>query len=188
MRWKKLAIVGLLLVSLLLASCVPDSNNSGPPSDVDIWGTIISIGSLGFLCDQQDVKEPLFGITILQRCDKEANLVALMRVLIGVLTFALLYMGTSAVPALNQNRNVSIAVSIILAIMSVIFIPNSVLLGIGAAYGTLVAIIMIGAPVVVGFIIYRAMSESHWAFKVLLLVVLLGILTLVKYWVTGGFV
>lgn len=184
MRWTKVGVVSLLLISLLLASCVPDSKNAAP-SDLDIWGTILNIGSLGFLCDNPGVE--VFGYSFFRKCNTEANLVALMRVLIGILTFALLYMGTSAVPGLNQNRNVSIAVSIILAIMSVIFIPNSVLLGIGAAYGSLVAIIMIGAPVLGGFLLYRSMSDQHWAFKVLVLVTILGILTLVKNLVSGGF-
>ncbi len=168
----KVGVVALLLVSLLLASCAPE-----PGPDESVWETILNIGSLGFLCERG-----WFGFG---PCEYEDNLVALMRVLIGILTFALFYMAASAVPGLREQRNIAITVSIILAIISVIFIPNSIFLGIGAAYGTLVAVIMIGAPIAGGFILYRSMSDSHWVVKVVVLVILFLILTAVKSFATG---
>ena len=171
MRWNKVAVISLLLVSLLLT--LPFVSAQGPgPSVGDVWDTILEIGSLGFLCERG-----WFG---LGPCDYENNLVALMRVLIGILTFALFYMGASAVPGLREQRNIAITVSIILAIISVIFIPNAILKVIGAAYATVVAVIMIGAPVAGGFLLYRSMSDQHWVVKVMVLVILLIILTLVK--------
>jgi len=180
MRWNKVAVVGILLVSLLLAGCPFDSGSAGPPSDVNIWQTVLKIGSLGFLCNFS--KSPT--------CQAGDNdLVALMRILIGILTFALFYMAASAVPGLRDQRNIAVVVSIILAIMSVIFIPASVLIGIGSAYGALVAIVMIGAPTVGGFLLYRALSDQHWFFKVAVLGIILLLLTAVKYFaidISGG--
>ena len=167
MRWTKVGVISLLLVSLLLVNFVTAS-----PPETSAWDTILEVGSLGFLCERG-----WFG---LGSCDYENNLVALMRVLIGILTFALFYMGATQVPGLKEQRNIAITVSIILAIISVIFIPNAILKGIGAAYATLVAVIMIGAPVAGGFILYRSMSDQHWVVKVIVLVILLIILTLVK--------
>lgn len=178
MRWNKVGVVVLLLFSLLLAGCPPEPS----PSDTDVWGTILKVGSLGFLCN----------FTNSPGCEPNENdLVALMRVLIGILTFALFYMAASAVPGLKEQRNIAITVSIILAIMSVIFIPPSILIGIGAAYSTLVAIVIIGAPILGGFILYRSMSDSHWVFKVIVLVLILLLLTAVKYFarnIAGGIV
>ena len=47
MRLNKVGVISLLLVSLLLVSCAP----SPGPSE-GIWDTILSIGSLGFLCER----------------------------------------------------------------------------------------------------------------------------------------
>jgi len=138
----------------------------------------LSIGSLGYLCDFASGPQ----------C-RESDLVALMRVLIGILTFSLFYMGASAVPGLREQRNIAITVSLVLAIISVIFIPPSIFIGIGAAYATLVAAVIIGAPVLGGLILYRAMSDQHWLVKVFVLVLLFLLLTAVKkfaLFVSGG--
>lgn len=185
MRFSKVGVVALLLVSLLLASCVPSANNSGPPQGEDIWDTIMQIGSLGFLCKDTPVSFLGVGFTV---CDREAGLIALMRILIGILVFALLYMGTAAVPGLQQSRNIAIAVSIILAIMSVIFIPNAVLIGIGSAYATIVAVLLIAAPIVGGLLLFRMIpgdSRGGIGMRIIILLLLIFVLTAVKNY-SGG--
>jgi len=159
MRLNKVGVISLLLVSLLLASCAP----SPGPSE-GIWETVLEIGSLGFL----------------NIGDAENNIVAFVRILLGVLIFALLYMGASAVPGLKEQRNIAITVSIILAIISVIFIPASILVGIGSAYSTLFALVLLGAPIVAIFLLYRTLNESSIVLKLGLLIILLLILIAVK--------
>ena len=162
MRWNKAGVISLLLVVLFLVSCTPDPG----PSASDIWDTILNIGTLGFLGSGEE------------------GLVSLMRILIFILVFALLYMAASIVPGLNQNRNISIAVAAILSIMSVIFIPSSVLIGVGAAYATLVAVILIGAPIVGGLAIFRMIpgeTRGGIAVRCIVLLVLLAVLIAVKY-------
>lgn len=174
MRWNKVGVISILVLSLLLASCAPEP---GPTQGA--WDTILEIGSLGFLCDST-----WFG---LGPCDYEHDLVALMRVLLGILVFALLYMGTASVPGLKENRNISITVSIILAVIAVIFIPPSILRGIGSAYGTLVAVILLGAPILGIFLLYRTLDDQSVGVKIGLLVVLLLILSAIKNF-SGGLI
>ena len=176
MRWTKVGIFSLLLlVLLLIASCTPAPGPSGP----DIWDNVLKIGSLGYLCN----------FTSSPGCEPNENdLVALMRLLIGILVFALLYMGTSAVPGLNGNRNVSIAVSLVLTIMSVIFIPSSVLIGIGAAYSTILSVILIGAPIVGGLVLFRMIpgdTRGGIGLRIVLLLLLIFVLTAVKNYAGG---
>ena len=159
MRWTKVGVISLLLVSLLLASCAP-----APGPDESVWGTILKIGSLGFL----------------KSGDYGNNIVAFVRVLLGILIFALLYMGTSAVPGLREQRNIAITVSIILAIIVVIFIPPAILVGIGSAYSTLFAVVILGAPIVALFLLYRTLNESSIVLKLGLLIIMLITLIAVK--------
>ena len=175
MRWTKAGVISLLLVSLLLVNFVAASPYPSP--ETSVWDTILSIGSLGFLCERS-----WFGVG---SCNYEQNLVAFMRILIGILIFSLLYTGTRAVPGLKENRNIAITVSIILAIISVIFIPSSILIGIGAAYSTLFAVVILAVPIVAGFILYRSMSDENIWFKVAILVLLWLALTGLKNVVVG---
>ncbi len=166
MRWNKAGVVSLLLVVLFLVSCTPDPG----PSASDIWNTILNIGTLGFLGSGEE------------------GLVSLMRILIVILVFALLYLAASIVPGLNQNRNISIAVAAILSIMSVIFIPSSVLIGVGAAYATLISVILIGAPIVGGLALFRMIpgeTRGGIAVRCIVLLVLLAVLIAVKYHALG---
>ncbi|MDP3698268.1 MAG: hypothetical protein Q8R47_01640 [Nanoarchaeota archaeon] len=177
MRLNKVGVISLLLISLLLASCAP-----APGPSAGVWETILEIGSLGFLCERG-----WFG---LGPCNYENNLVALMRVLIGILVFALLYMGTSAVRGLKENRNIAITVSIILAIMSVIFIPDALLLAIGTAYATITLILLILlflAPLILLFIIIPGDSRRNHLIRVFLLIALYLLLTGLKN-TAGGLV
>lgn len=181
MRWNKAGVISLLLVVLLLVSCTPDPG----PSASDIWQTILQIGSLGFLC--KDVPITIFGVSFTV-CNREEGLISLMRILIGILVFALLFMGTAAVPGLNQNRNISIAVAAILSVMSVIFIPESVLVGIGAAYSTLISVILIGAPIVGGLLLFRMIpgdSRFGLGVRIIILFLLIFVLTAVKNYAGG---
>src|SRR3989338_1919714 len=174
MRWNKVGVIGVLVIFLFLVSCAP---SPGPSKGV--WDTILNIGSLEFLCRG--------GITA-SVCDFVGGLVSLMRVLIGILVFALLYLGASAVPGLRENRNIAIVVCIILSLMTVIFIPTEVIVGIGAAYSTLLAAILIAAPIVGGMLLFRAIpgnSRGGIVLRIVILLLLVWILIAVKHYASG---
>ena len=159
MRCKKFAIVGILLLALFLVSCTPDPG----PSAGQIWQKILWVGTLGFLGANND------------------GLVSFMRILVFILVFALFYLGASMVPGLG--RNIAIVVAAVLAIISVIFIPASVLVGVGAAYATLTSVILIGAPIVGGLVLFRMIpgeTRAGIAVRCIVLLVLLAILIAVK--------
>lgn len=159
MNWKRAGVISLvLLLSILVVSCTTEPG----PSFKDIWNKLLWFGSLGFLGEN------------------EFGLVGFMRILLVVLVFALLYEG-SRVAGFSQNTG--IVVSAILAIISVIFIPNAVLAGIGAAYATIVSIVFIGVPVVGGLLVFRMIpgnTRGEIFIRIIILLILLMILISVK--------
>lgn len=160
MRCKKFAIIGILLIFLFVVSCTP---NAGPSGE-EIWEKILWFGTLGFLGSTED------------------GLVSFMRILVFILVFALFFLGASMVPGLG--RNTAIVIAAVLAIISVIFIPSSVLIGIGAAYATLTAVVLIGAPIVGGLALFRMIpgeTRGGIAIRCIVLLVLLAVLIAVKY-------
>ena len=161
MNWQKRGLqIGLIVVlSLLVVSCAQGQQLTLK----DIWDAILSIGKLEFL-----------GFA------GENALVAFMRIMIGILVFALLFEGSRAV---GLARNIGTVVALVLSIISVIFIPGSILAGIGGAYATLIAFVLIGVPVVGGFyVLIRIPSTSRgWiALKMVIIVLLIWILSAVK--------
>ena len=163
MRCKKLAIIGILLVFLLVVSCTPEPG----PSAEDIWQKVLWFGTLGFVGDY------------------DGGMVGFMRILIFILVFGLLYTVAGVVPGLNQNRNLAIAVALILSIISILFIPDAILIGVGAAYATIVSVILIGAPIVGGYLLFRAIPEDNKLARIFVLLVLLFVLIAVKSHATG---
>ena len=115
-------VVFLLLLVLMLGSCDNNTQTQGGLS----WNSIVSIledvGTLRFLGmgDSTPQYAPLFG---------------LLRLLVGILVFALLFEGSRVV---GLSRNVSITICIILAILSVVLIPTTILVTISSSYGFIV--------------------------------------------------
>ncbi|MDO8656396.1 MAG: hypothetical protein Q7K45_04100 [Nanoarchaeota archaeon] len=131
-------------------------------SGSDIWNKIIWFGSLGFL---GATGNPMEGF---------------MRILVITLVFAIFYELGGLLPVTPSIR---MTISLILALMSGIFIPATVLAGIGAAYGTLVALFLIGAPVVGGlYAIYRIPNTTRFYIflRIVIILILLTILISVK--------
>ncbi len=158
MQWKKAGVIVLILFSLFLVSCTPAS---GPSAD-DIWDKLLWFGTLGFLGNNED------------------SLVGFMRILIVILVFALLYEG---VKVTGISHNSGIAVALVLAIMSGMFIPGAVLAGIGAAYATIISVIFIAAPIVGGLLAFRmipADKPSYIILRIIVLLLLLMVLISVK--------
>jgi len=160
MRWTKVGVISLLLVSLLLASCSPEPG----PSGQEIWNKILWVGSLGFLGEN------------------DHGLVSFMRILIFILMFALLFEGSKVT---GLSRNIAIVVSAVIAIMSSLFIPASVLEAIGVTYATLISIIFIGVPIIGGLLVFRMIpgtSRGWIALRIVILAILLTILYSIQYY------
>lgn len=162
MKWKKsgMLLVFLLVVfsSLFLTSCDDMDEDFGVEA---VFEKIIDIATLDYF-------------------DDEAVLPGVMRVLIAILVFALLFEGSRLI---GLNTNVGITVALVLAVISVIFIPNNVLIGIGSAYGTLVAFLLVGIPVFVGgYALYALPADNRWlvGLKIVIILVLIWILVAVK--------
>ena|SRR3989344_1378219 len=174
MRWNKAGVISVLLISLFLLSCAP---SPGPTKG--IWDTILDLGSLEFLCKDRVRAD---------ECNFVGGLVSLMRILIGILIFALLYLGASAIPGLSNNRNIAITVCLILSVMSVIFIPTEVLVAIGASYSTLISVMLVAAPIVAGLLLFRAIpgdSSGGIVARIIILFLLIYALYLIKHYAGG---
>ncbi len=161
MGWKKgKVLISLVILAFFLLAC---TDASGSLTVKPIWDKILSVGSLEFLGIQG-----------------EGGLIAFMRILVAILVFALLF---EASRLIGLSRNVAIAVTAILAIMSAVFIPGNLLAAIGGAYATVVAFVLIGVPVVGGFYaLLRIPSTNRWliALKIAIILLLLWVLISVK--------
>ncbi len=152
----------LLLASLFLVSC-----QQAGISGSSIYNKILWFGSLGFLGASGN---PMSGF---------------MRILVTILVFAIFYeLGGIPIgggPLLTPSIRTTI--SLILAIISGVFIPTSVLAGIGAAYGTLVALFLIGLPVVGGLYAIHRIPNTYRFYiflRIVIIIILLAILISVK--------
>lgn len=149
----------LFVISLFLVSCQEVGISAS-----EIFNKLLWFGSLGFL--GQYGGNPLDGF---------------MRILVIILVFAIFYELGGISNLISPN--IRTVVSLILAIMSGIFIPGTVLAGIGAAYGTLVALFLIGLPVVGGlYAIYRIPNTRRFYIflRIVVILILLAILISVK--------
>ena len=159
MNWQKIrGISSLFALSIILTAC----QSSRLPTGLEIWNKILWFGTLGFIGFNDN---PVAGF---------------MRILVGILIFAILFELSRVV---GLSRNIGITVSIILSLMTAVFIPGTVLAGIGTAYATFVSFVLIGLPVVGGlYALYRIPSTSRWwiFIKIVLILILIAILISVK--------
>lgn len=161
-------VVGLL--SLLIIS-IPSVLAAGTLSNV--WNRIISIGNLSFL-----------GIG-------DASLVAgFTRILVGILVFALFFALLKNLKQLDFLEKQATVVALILAILSAVFMPANVLLGIGSGWGTAIALILIGAPIIgIAYILYKIPGKDDKTGKsneTKFTVVIKLILCLVLFWILSA--
>ena len=159
MKWKKgvMLLLLLLFVGMFTVSC---TTNNDEIDFQGIFDKVVSIGNLDFLGAALG-DEPIVGF---------------MRIMIFILVFAILF-EVSRLSGLRGNIGGTIAA--IVSIMSVMFIPGTVLAAIGGAYATLISFILIGTPVAGGlYLIYVIPSDNRWqiGLKVVLLALLLWIL------------
>jgi hypothetical protein len=123
-----------------------------------VFDSVVSVGQLGWA-----------GVTA------ESYLTGFMRLAIFLLIFTILFAIGSATLAgvAGFSRNIIIAIALILAVISAIFIPGSVLSAIGVAYGTLFSFILIGAVVVGGGFLVYIIPTTNLPLRILRLVLIL---------------
>ena len=173
MHWKKLAVIGLLVLSMFIVSCGTD--DSAGPSLSGVWTKVQEIASLKFLCST-------IGATSLKQkdCGAGDNIVALMRVIVCIMVFSLIFVGVNMT---GLSRTIAIVISLALTIMTVIFIPPQILVAVGGAYATIFSFILVGIPVFAGGIaLYMIPSENGWqiGLKLAIIGLLLWVLIAVK--------
>ena len=148
---KVIFLVSLLFVFLFLTGCVKVGDTYMPISGSDIsgpfdiikaiWYAIVYVATLKF------IKEGVI------------PLAAFMRLVVGILLFTVLYGGAHLA---RIPRNMGITLSLVITVVSAVFIPDPVLITIGASYGTIVSLALVGIPLAGGFFLLRAIPTSGW--------------------------
>ncbi len=143
MNKKGLFIIILCLTLFFISGC--DQEQTGTDEGTDKIYQILTENSL---------IQGLFG------ADKNlAEDIVIMRMLFAILIFAIIY-GTSEIALKGIARNARIAIGIIIAIISVIAVPEKLFLGVAQAYGGFIMFIMMGIPVFIGlFLIFKVFKE-----------------------------
>ena len=126
--------LSLLLISTFGYGVLAAPAGTGGSNLYDIVSSIVdkilSVGSLEFLLG----------------ADADSKFFGFIRISLGVLIFSVLYMGLSVIP--HMSRHIAITVGVILAIISAVFTPVSVLAALGTTYATIFACLFIGGPIV----------------------------------------
>ncbi len=164
---KKMWWLSALLALPLVAAEGPLDFISG------IWDKFLIIGSLSFI-----------GVN---------GVAPFTRILIGILTFTLFFAlltflgagGSSDTKSLKfLQRKHAIVIAAVLAIMTALFLPVSVILGIGAGYATAVALLLIGAPILgLGYLLWNTPGKGKETKGTVLLKLLLSMLL---FWILSA--
>ncbi len=161
---KQLLFFTFLLLALMVVPSVLAQVGVSPFEKIgDVFGKISDFGSL----------EWLLGNT------GEGRLVGFLRILIAIVTYSLIYMGITMlndkVSSLEIPKGTAVTISVVMSIVSAIFMPGVVLMAIGAAYSSAIAFILLGSVIGAGlYLLYGTDTES----KVMALSKLLGVLFL----------
>lgn len=140
----------------------------------DIWQIVLSFGQLQFLGLQS-----------------EAVVSGITRLLLWLLIFTIIYAVTrwdnrtirdSVIGHLTRGQ--ATVVAFVIATIAAIFLPVQVLLAVGAGWGTIVSLILIGGPLLgVGIFLWTNPNTPGWIIlKIVTCILLLWILEVMKYW------
>ncbi len=167
-RWSVLSLFSIMFFAML-PSVLAD------PRDMlfRIFDQIIYFGSFSFL----GVPNP-------------SMLIAFTRFMIWIITFTLFFaviVNKANVKGFSLGflkRNQAMIVSAVIASITIIFLPVEVLLAFGAGWGTLIALILVGGPVIgilAVFLMTPSNDRTYLFMKFVGCLVLLWILTAMKY-------
>ncbi len=156
----------IMILALFLVSCASSSSKDPKPSgEVDVWDQILSIGKLEFLTENLSDENQITGF---------------MRILIVILTFAVLH---AVARAINLPNPIPVVVPLIISIITGLFLPGEILIGIGSSYAIFVAAAFIAIPLIGGgYLLYIIPNQPViWRFvRLIILGILLWILLLVQ--------
>lgn len=164
-----------LILSAVGVSSIPFAA-AGPGIVSNIWNKILYLGGLGFILPA------------------EAGVIAFTRLLIWLLVFTVFFavitgLGgrSGTAPMKFFGRGQAGIIAAILATIAAVFLPAEVLLATGAGWGTAIALLLIGGPVVgLGYLLLTIPGKGKETkgtvlIKLILCLLLLWILTAVKY-------
>src|SRR3989338_7187068 len=130
-------VFSLLLMSSLLSSFVMAAETAGGK----VFTKIITLEYLQEWGITKASIDPIEGFT---------------RLLLLILLFALLYKGAEL---LKLGSNIAIVIAATLSLLTVIFIPGTILLATGASYATLVSLVITGLPILAAFALYFFLND-----------------------------
>ncbi|GEM_PF-2355052 len=108
------------------------------------------------------------------------------RFLLLILLFALLYKGAQL---LKLGNGVAITVALVVSLLTVIFIPGTILLAAASSYGTLFSLTILSLPILAGLALYFALKDHSWIRTIVMLLLLLTVNEVQKYigsWAGSG--
>lgn len=172
MHKKKVLFIGILFVLLLLTGCQVLSNAGN---------TLIQIGNLSFL-----------GLS------SSGAVIGLMRLLLWILIFTLIFAllvslgGEKGKPLAFLQRNHAMVIAFVVATIAAIFLSPEIILATGAGWGTAVALLLIGVPILgFAYLLFQipgeGETETKWTvlLKLVLCLLLFWILTAMRHYVGG---
>src|SRR3989338_9298557 len=133
-------VFSLLLMSSLLSSFVMAAETAGGK----VFTKIITLEYLQEWGITKASIDPIEGFT---------------RFLLLILLFALLFKGAEL---LKLGTNISIVIALAISLITVIFIPGTVLLAVGTSYGTLFSLIILAVPIGLILLGYFLLKEHPW--------------------------
>ncbi|MAG61078.1 hypothetical protein CL619_04785 [archaeon] len=116
----------------------------------EIWDSVLYVGGLGFL-----------------NLPGSSDLILFLRLAIGILVFTILFaLGVLAGSETAQflNRKHAAIIAGVITVMTMVFIPSTVLVAISASFGTLVSLLLLAAPLVlmVMLVVYLPNEPCVW--------------------------
>ncbi len=133
------------------------------------WQTIINVGSLQFL-----------GVT------PDTAVAAFTRILLAILVFALLFGALSGFGGHARwlsflSRGQAAIIAGIMAVITGIFLPASVLLAVGTEWATLVSLLLLAAPIMALFFLLWTIPKDSCAWRFLRLII-----ALLLFWIVSA--
>ncbi len=144
MKKKGLFIIILCLLTLFsISGCDPEQTDDEKGTD-----------KIYQILTENSLIQGLFGAN-----KNLAEDIVIMRMLFAILIFAVIYSATAIVMK-DFAKNSRIVIGIVIAIISVIAVPETLFLGVAKAYGGFIVFIMMGIPVFIGlFLIFKVFKE-----------------------------
>jgi len=155
-----LLVVSLLLIGMFIVSCAPTGESSGNIGDdlIGVGKGILSVAKLEFL-----------GVS------GESAITGFMRLIVVILVFTVIYEVGRRIPALGNT--IPLVFALVVSIMTGLFIPGQIFVVIGSSYAIIVALVLLGVPILGGAYALYTIPTTPWQWRLLRL----GIIFLLIY-------